>query len=91
MMVPMSGTSTGSVIVLSLVGSQAFLSVMGAHLLFNMREAAEKGLNQGTSCPTQPTINEIHFLEGPDGGLGSREVAESALAGEGIELDVMNA
>ena len=51
------------IIILSMVGSPAFLSVLGTRLLFNMKEAGVKGLNQGTSCDTRSTMSDIHFTE----------------------------
>ena len=51
------------IIILSMVGSPAFLSVLGTRLLFNMKEAGVKGLNQGTSCNTRSTMSDIRFTE----------------------------
>lgn len=72
---------------LQLTGEPALLSVLGAHLLFNMKEAGEKGLNQGTSygpkstvsnidfvAPTLATSNESQSEESEPDILGSREI-----------------
>ena len=47
--------------ILDFVGNTAFFSILGAHLLFNMKEAGEKGLNQGTNCGTKSTVSNIDF------------------------------
>ena len=46
---------------LNLAGSPAFLSILGARLLFNMKEAGEKGLNPGTSCCSKSTVTNMFF------------------------------
>lgn len=45
------------------VANPALLSLLGARLLFNMKEAGEKGLNQGTSCRKKFTVSGIDFAE----------------------------
>lgn len=47
------------------VGNLASLSILGAHLLFNMKEAGAKGLNQGTSCSSRATMSNIDFATPP--------------------------
>ena len=47
--------------ILDFAGNPAFLSILGAHLLFNMKEAGERGLNQGTSCGSELTVSDIDF------------------------------
>ena len=42
---------------INFAGSPALLSVLGTYLLFNIKEAGEKGLNQGTSCVLTSAIN----------------------------------
>lgn len=51
----------GPGIVFYIFASPASLSILSARLLFNMREEVEKGLYQGTSCPTDSTMSEINF------------------------------
>ena len=51
--------------VLSIAGNPALLSILGSHLLFSMKEAGEKGLNQGTSCGSRSTVSDIDFAEPP--------------------------
>ena len=46
---------------LNLAGNSAFLSVHGTRLLFNMKEAGDKGLNQGTSCCSKSTMTDMLF------------------------------
>jgi len=68
-------------------GNPAFLSILGARLLFNMKEAGEKGLNQGTSCPTlTSTVSEIDFAA-PPARAAESSLGEAAGAEEG---DVRN-
>ena len=47
--------------ILNFVASPSLLSILGARLLFNMKEAGEKGLNQGTSCGAKSTMSDIDF------------------------------
>ena len=63
-------------VVLYVFASPASLSIMGTRLLFNMREAAEKGLNQGTSCPTDLMISTINIARNSGQGeeVGTREM-----------------
>lgn len=50
--------------ILEVVGNPALLSIISARLLFNMREAAAKSLNQGMSCSfVQSNLSEIDFAE----------------------------
>ena len=39
----------------------SLLSILGARLLLNMKEAGTKGLNEGTSCGSKSTISNIDF------------------------------
>lgn len=61
--------------ILTFIGNQSLLSLMGSRLLFNMKEAGEKGLNQGTSCNSRSTTSSIDFAEGP-GGSATAETSE---------------
>lgn len=36
-------------ILLELLGSPSFLCILGSNMLFNLKEAGERGLNEGTS------------------------------------------
>ena len=47
--------------VLNMLGNPPLLSILGARLLFNMKEAGAKGLNEGTSCGSKSTISDIEF------------------------------
>ena len=52
--------------ILDMLGNPALLSVLGARLLFNMKEAGDKGLNEGTSCGSKSTISDIDFGAPPE-------------------------
>ena len=78
------GGSTLLSIILDLVGSPALLSILGARLLFNMKEAGEKGLNQGTSCGSKSTVSEIDFAEAPH--VATNYSQEDAAQDEVIEM-----
>ena len=50
--------------VLEQLGSPSFLSLLGSRLLFNMKEAGERGQNEGTSYrSSSSTISEMDFAE----------------------------
>lgn len=49
----------------NILGNPNMLSIPGSRLLLNMRQAGERGLNAGTSCPTS-TLSRIDFIE-PEG------------------------
>lgn len=51
--------------IINTIGSPILLSILGAHLLFNMKEAGEKGLNEGTCCRSKSTVSGIVFAEPP--------------------------
>ena len=70
--------------ILFLVGNQSLLSIIGAHLLFNMKEAGEKGLNEGTSCGSKSTVSEIDFADAPQ--VATDNALEDTLHGETIEM-----
>ena len=54
-----------STYILSGLANPPLLSIIGARLLFNMKEAGEKGLNEGTSCGSKSTVSEIDFADAP--------------------------
>lgn len=56
------------------VGNPNLLSILGAHLLFSMKEAGEKGLNQGTNCGAESSVSGLEF------GVPSGAAGESSLA-----------
>ena len=50
--------------VLTQLGNPALSSLLGSRMLFNMKEAAERGLNEGTNYRTPPsTMSEMDFAE----------------------------
>ena len=49
--------------ILQEMGSPAFLCVLGSRLLFNIKEAAERGVNEGTSYKLK-TLSNMDFAEG---------------------------
>ena len=55
--------------VLNVLGNPPLLSILGARLLFNMKEAGAKGLNEGTSCGQKSTISDIEFAAPPGAGI----------------------
>ena len=60
------GSNARFAYVLSVLGNPSLLSVLGARLLFNMKEAGAKGLNEGTSCGSRSTISDIEFGAPPE-------------------------
>ena len=52
--------------IVSGLADPALLSILGARLLFNMKEAGAKGLNEGTSCDSKSTISDIEFGAPPE-------------------------
>ena len=52
--------------ILAVLANPSLLSVLGACLLFNMKEAGAKGLNEGTSCGSRSTISDIDFGAPPE-------------------------
>lgn len=48
-------------ILLELIGNPAFLPLVGTRLLVNIKEAAAKGLHQGTSCILRTSVSRIDF------------------------------
>ena len=43
------------------LGNPAFMSLLGNHMLFNLKEAAEQGVNEGTNVRV-PTLSNIEFI-----------------------------
>ena len=60
------GSNARFAYVLSVLGNPSLLSLFGARLLFNMKEAGLKGLNEGTSCGSKSTISDIEFGAPPE-------------------------
>lgn len=71
--------------IFSAIGNPALLSLLGARLLFNMKEAGEKGLNQGMSCGSRSTVSGIDFVS-PQAGTDSEQSRCEVEEGGGIEL-----
>lgn len=68
--------------VLNSVGNPALLSLLGARLLFNMKEAGAKGLNQGTSCGSRSTVSAIGFAGDTLFSTGYLDEDETELSGQ---------
>ena len=54
-------------VILNSLGNPALLSILGARLLFNMKEAGEHGVNEGTDWGSH-TASSIHFEDGSGTG-----------------------
>lgn len=67
-------SDAGSILVA--LGSLSALSLMGSRLLFNMKEAGEKGLNQGTGCNTNSTASSIDFATPFEGTIAEAPEGE---------------
>ena len=52
--------------ILNVLANPPLLSILGTRLLFNMKEAGVKGLNEGTSCDSKSTISDIDFGAPPE-------------------------
>ena len=52
--------------ILDALANPSLLSILGSRLLFNMKEAGNKGLNEGTSCGSKSTISDIDFGAPPE-------------------------
>ena len=70
------------VYVLNVLANPPLLSILGARLLFNMKEAGAKGLNEGTSCGSKSTISDIEFGAPPEAATSQShdEVMETGIA-----------
>ena len=56
--------------VLEALGNPSFLCVLGSRMLFNMKEAAEYGVNEGTNYMAS-TVSAIEF-DSPPAAEGTR-------------------
>lgn len=74
-------------LILTLVGSPALLSLLGARLLFNLKEAGSNSLSQGTSCGSKSTVTAMDFSEALQASSGRSE--EEAMEIEAIETGGM--
>ena len=72
-------------VILEFIGNPALLSIVGAHILFNMKEAGENGLNQGTSCGSKSTASEIDFADAPQDATNQSQ--EDAAETEAIAIE----
>lgn len=72
--------------VINMLANPALLALLGARLLFNMKEAGEKSLNQGTSCESKSTVSAIDFAEVPQAGTGHSQ-EDAPEANEAIEME----
>ena len=52
--------------ILTVLDNPSLLSILGTRLLFNMKEAGAKGLNEGMSCGSKSTISDIDFGAPPE-------------------------
>ena len=64
--------------ILTVLDNPSLLSILGTRLLFNMKEAGAKGLNEGTSCGLKSTISDIEFAAPPGAEMSqSHETTEA--------------
>ena len=66
---------------LRVLANPPLLSILGARLLFNMKEAGAKGLNEGTSCGSKSTISDIEFGAPPEAAASQSHDSEAMEAG----------
>ena len=59
--------------ILDALANPPLLSILGASLLFNMKEAGAKGLNEGTSCGSKSTISDIEFGAPPEAAVSQSQ------------------
>lgn len=60
--ITLRGTDVMTQNVVAALGSSSFLSVLGSHMLLNLKEAGEKGLNEGTSYRvSEPSEDDMIF------------------------------
>lgn len=57
--------------IFTVIGNPSLLSVLGARILINMKEAGEKGLNQGTGCRPKSTLSGIDCAVPTDSSIES--------------------
>ena len=67
---------------LNVLANPSLLSILGSRLLFNMKEAGAKGLNEGTSCGSKSTISDIDFGAPPEAAASQShdEAMETGIA-----------
>ena len=70
---------------LEVLANPPLLSVLGTRLLFNMKEAGAKGLNEGTSCGSKSTISDIEFGAPPEASASQSH--EEAMEAETLEIE----
>ena len=70
--------------ILNVLASPSLLSILGARLLFNMKEAGAKGLNEGTSCGSKSTISDIDFDAPPE---ATASQSHEAMEVESLEIE----
>ena len=63
--------------ILTGLASPPLLSILGSRLLFNMKEAGAKGLNEGTSCGSKSTISDIDFGAPPEAAASQSQDGET--------------
>ena len=73
--------------IFTVIGNPSLLSVLGARILINMKEAGEKGLNQGTGCRPRSTLSGIDCAMPTDSALESS--LSSGSPGHPINLSVI--
>lgn len=74
-------------VVFNAAGSPALLSIVGAHLVFNLREAAEKGINHESIYGTN-TASNIDFAphSSTAAGIQTQEQGSGIAAVQGEEV-----
>ena len=70
--------------ILTVLDNPSLLSILGTRLLFNMKEAGAKGLNEGTSCGQKSTISDIEFAA-PPGAVISQSYETTEVGNTEIE------
>ena len=62
---------------LGVLANSSLLSILGARLLFNMKEAGDRGVNAGTNCELK-TLSNIDFAGGVEEHLneGNEDVED---------------
>ena len=71
--------------ILEVLANPPLLSILGARLLFNMKEAGAKGLNEGTSCSSKSTISGIEFGTPPEAAASQSHEEETEARNAEIE------
>ena len=68
--------------VLVTVGHPAFLSILGSRLLLHMKEAGEKGVNEGTSYRVENETN-MQFAQ-----IAAQETTESTFVDQEVSISI---